>query len=101
MQNLPQLLLQFNRPFWLYHLFFTSLALYIITQGGLKVLVLALPLKLMGYAGAVGYQTYFAPQVYFYYRNTGVAIRKLYLISFACDVLLFFALVATYLNFIA
>ncbi|MDT3401633.1 hypothetical protein [Mucilaginibacter terrae] len=101
MLNLPQLLLQFNRPFWLYHLAFTALSLYIIIGGGLAALILAIPLKLVGYAGAVSYQTYFAPQVYFYYRNTGTAVRKLYLISFALDILIFFVLVVIYVKFIA
>lgn len=101
MPNLPALLVQFNRPFWVYHLIFTALGLFIIMGGGAIVLVLAIPLKLVGYAGAAGYQTYFSPREYFYYRNAGVAIRKLYIYSFMADMLLFLLLVAVYLKFIA
>ena len=100
MQNLFLMLLQFNRPFWIYYLTFTALALFMVIGGGAIVLILAIPLKLVGYGGAVGYQTYFAPQVYFYYRNAGFTIRKLYSLSFAFDLLLFLLLTAFCLKFI-
>ncbi|WP_295768488.1 hypothetical protein [uncultured Mucilaginibacter sp.] len=98
MQNLLRLFIHFTKPFWLYHFIFTVLGLYIIVGGGLVALILAIPLKLAGYLGMFAYQTFFASQEFFYYRNAGVTIRSLFMLTFAIDMLLFITAVTFYLG---
>lgn len=96
MQNLRLLLLHFSKPLWLYLLFFNGCAFYMVINNGIRVLGFALVLKLVGYAGAVGFQNYFSPQVYFYYRNAGYEVRRLYLYTFLLDIIAYAMLIASY-----
>jgi hypothetical protein len=96
MQRLAILLLQFNKPLWICHALFSYFGYYFISKNGIGLLMVSFSLKIVGYLGALLYQNYFTPQVYFYYRNTGNAIRKLYLHSFAIDFLLYLAIIAVY-----
>ena len=96
MQNLRTLLIQFNKPFWVYLLVFNGFGLYMIVDNGIRALGFSLLLKLVGYAGAVGYQNYFSPQVYFYYRNAGYQVRQLYLYSFLLDLIVYAILITVY-----
>jgi len=101
MPRLATLLLQFNKPLWICHWLFSYFGLYFIMKNGIALLVTSFSLKLAGYLGAVLYQNYFTPQVYFYYRNTGNTVRKLYLYSFIADLLLYLIIIAVYQSFSA
>jgi hypothetical protein len=96
MHRLATLLLQFNKPLWICHTLFSVFGLYFIMKNGIGLLVVSFSLKLAGYLGATLYQNYFTPQIYFYYRNTGNPVRKLYLYSFAADFLIYLAVIAVY-----
>jgi len=96
MPKLAKLLIQFNKPLWICHLIFSGFGLYFIIKNGVGFLVVSFSLKLVGYLGTLLYQNYFTPQIYYYYRNTGNAVRKLYLYSFAADFLLYLVIIAVY-----
>lgn len=96
MHRLTILLLQFNKPLWICHLMFSVFGLYFVMLNGIGLLIVSFSLKLAGYLGATLYQNHFTPQIYFYYRNTGNPVRKLYLYSYAIDFLLYLAIIAVY-----
>jgi|GEM_PF-1545233 len=96
MQRLATLLLQFNKPLWICHIMFSVFGLYFIMINGIGLSIMSFTLKLAGYLAVVLYQNYFTPQIYFYYRNTGNAIRKLYLYSFTADFLIYLVIIAVY-----
>ena len=96
MQRLAILLLQFNKPLWICHLLFSGFGLCFVIINGIGFVLVSFSLKLVGYAGALLYQNYFTPQVYFYYRNTGNSVRKCYLYSFCIDFLLYLVIIAVY-----
>ncbi|WP_158826097.1 hypothetical protein [Mucilaginibacter lacusdianchii] len=92
MHHFSTLLLQFYRPFWWYHLLFTIIGVYAITIYGLVFLLITILFKLSGYASALGYQYYFNSNVYYYYRNAGYSVRRMYLYAFGFDFLIFIIL---------
>jgi len=89
MQSFRTLLIQFYKPYFYYYLFFTGLSLTLLLSKGAIAFVLAFPLKLIGYAGAVFYQHYFYKHEYFYYRNTVMSVRSLYMYSLVPDLIFY------------
>lgn len=79
---------QFYRPFLYYHLIFTAFGLFLIV-GTADAIFLALPTKLLSYGGMAFYQHYLHPQEYFYYRNAGTSMRRVYALALAADLLAF------------
>ncbi|WP_345955462.1 hypothetical protein [Mucilaginibacter sp. PAMB04168] len=63
--------------------------MYLLLSQGAIAFILALPLKMMGYVGFVFYQHYFHQREYFYYRNAGISMRRLYLYSCIPDFCLY------------
>ncbi len=89
MSQFYQLLLQFYRPFWWYHLLFTAITLLLLIPFGVVVLPLCLIFKFSGYVSAVFFRHHLNKYVYEYYRNAGQGITKLYIIAFTADLLAF------------
>ena len=89
MSKLYQLLLQFHRPFWWYHLLFSGIALLLFIPFGLVILPLCLVFKFSGYVSAAFFRHYLNKYVYDYYRNAGQSVVKLYAITFTVDLLAF------------
>jgi hypothetical protein len=92
MQSFRTLVFQFYKPYIYYLLFFTCLSLTLLLSKGAIAFVLALPLKLVGTVGAIAYQHTFYQHEYFYYRNAGVQVRRLYLYAYIPDFVVFFIL---------
>jgi hypothetical protein len=78
MHNLRKLLLQFYRPLFLWNMLFSVAGLFDIFMNGISQLIASFVIKLVGYVFAIGFQYYFSNRVYFYYRNAGYAVRRLY-----------------------
>jgi hypothetical protein len=91
------LLFQFYKMFLWWNLLITVAALYAIQIGGAGNTGNSIIIKLIGYLGAFSFQTYFYKYVYFYYRNAGQSIKKLYLYAFSADFLLYLLIAACYL----
>jgi hypothetical protein len=89
MQRFWVLCLQFYKPFWWYHLLFSAIGLSIIAHKGAIAFLTTVFFKIAGYASAAAYQYYFNENVYYYYRNAGYTVRKLYICTTATDFLVF------------
>jgi hypothetical protein len=85
MHQFRLLLWQFYKPLLITNLIATLCALYAIFQDGLQVLFIAVVFKLIGYITGTGYQYLTAAQLYYFYRNIGYSMRKLYTISYIID----------------
>ncbi len=97
MSKFYSLLLQFYKMFIWWNLLITVVALYAIHLGGPGNTGNSIIIKCIGYLGAFSFQTYFYKYVYFYYRNAGQSIRKLYIYAFSADFLLYLLIAACYI----
>jgi hypothetical protein len=91
------LLFQFYRTFLWWNLLITVVALYAIQIGGAGNTGNSIIIKLIGYLGAFSFQTYFYKYVYFYYRNAGQSVKKLYIYAFSLDFLSYLLITSCYL----
>ncbi|MEO6521459.1 MAG: hypothetical protein ABIN91_07275 [Mucilaginibacter sp.] len=80
-----RLILIFYKPLFILNIALSLFSVYFISTNGWhanmgfnNVVVTSL-LKLAGYAVSAGYQYTMLQNVYFYYRNAGVSVLKLYL----------------------
>jgi len=98
MQNLFKLLFWFYRPVFLWNFLF-ALAGYIgISQFGAGFIGVFFLIKLLGYASSIFFQHYFSNRNdYYYYRNNGFEIRKMYLYAFLIDFFIYTLLLVLYL----
>jgi len=86
MKRLITLNLQYYRLLF-YDNLFASLFYLLLFLQGLKEFNFALLIiaKLIGFISAVAYHSYRYNNVYFYFRNAGMPVRKLYLFAFITD----------------
>ena len=95
MTRFRSLLWHFYKPLLITNLIAPLCALYAIYQDGLSVLLIAVLFKVIGYIIGTGYQYLSATQQYYFYRNAGYAMRKLYVICYIIDFIVF--LLATFI----
>lgn len=91
-----RLILIFYRPLLIANLAFSAIALFFLHVWGWHFILNTLFIKAFGYAVLAGYQSILYKNVYFYYRNAGVSIRKMYGYTFGYDFLLFILFVIIY-----
>lgn len=84
-----QLILIFYKPLFVANIAFNFIALLFIHIFGWGFALNTLFIKAAGYAMLVGYQYSLYNKTYFYYRNLGVPIRKMYGYTFVLDFLIF------------
>ncbi|RKR85436.1 hypothetical protein BDD43_5707 [Mucilaginibacter gracilis] len=84
-----KLIVIFYRPLFIANIAFNFIALLFIHIFGWGLALNALFIKAAGYAILVGYQYTLYNKTYFYYRNSGVPIRKMYGYTFLLDFLVF------------
>lgn len=86
----------FYRSIFLLNITMGLVNIYMISVLGFEYLATSFYFKLMGY-GATVFVKYYMPasgkNTYFYYRNAGVSMRKIYLLAFAFDLLLYILMV--------
>jgi len=89
MQKLPTLLIQFYRPLLLWNLLFSCAGFAFVNIYGAAETVNSLFIKGIGYLSSVGFQYYFSANKFYYYRNAGYSLRKLYPLVFALDLIVY------------
>jgi len=86
----------FYRPLFIANLVFNGISLLFIHIFGWQLALNTLFIKGAGYTILIGYQYTLYNHTYFYYRNAGVTVRKMYLQVFSLDFLLFMLMTAVY-----
>lgn len=91
------LFFQFYKTLLWWNLLITAIAIYAIQIGGSGNTGNSIIIKLISYLGAYCFQTYFYKYIYFYYRNAGQSIKKLYIYAFSADFLLYLITAVCYI----
>ncbi|OKS86763.1 hypothetical protein RG47T_2220 [Mucilaginibacter polytrichastri] len=94
------MLFQFYKTFLWWNLLITIVAIYAVNLGGPGNVGNSIIIKLIGYLGAWSFQTYFYKYVYFYYRNAGQSVKKLYSYTFSIDFVTYLLLTGSYIIYI-
>ncbi|MDN5287486.1 MAG: hypothetical protein JWR38_3760 [Mucilaginibacter sp.] len=91
----PAIVWYFYRSLLLWHATISLVCIYYIHQHKLTIFA-SVFLKLASYGFAVGYQHYnfSANKTFFYFRNAGYTIRRLYLYMFSIDIVIYAALLS-------
>ncbi|MBB5394657.1 hypothetical protein [Mucilaginibacter sp. AK015] len=97
MQRLTTLTIQYYRSLLLYNITFTFLCIVLVGFGAGINLVSIFFSKIIGFLSATGLHYYSSANTYFYYRNAGITIRRLYFYAFLVD-LAAFILIALLIN---
>ncbi|OJW18399.1 MAG: hypothetical protein BGO48_17825 [Mucilaginibacter sp. 44-25] len=89
MKRLVTLTLQYYRTLVVYNITFTLLCFLLVgSSTGNSIISLHFS-KLIGFAGAVSLHYYSSAKTYFYYRNAGLYIRRLYGYTYLIDLAVF------------
>jgi len=86
MYKLKTILYQFNRPAFVFNMLLSLVLIYYRTKVDYPA---AIFVKLCGYGVVMAYQYFMANQTYFYFRNAGYRIRRLYTYSIIADLIIF------------
>ncbi|WP_374949116.1 hypothetical protein [Mucilaginibacter sp.] len=87
MNRLFTLTTQYYRTLWLYNVSFT-LCFFVLSGFGMGFNAVSLfYCKVFGFCGAALLHYYSASNTYFYYRNAGMQVRRLFLYALLMDVL--------------
>ncbi|RYU92466.1 hypothetical protein EWM62_03250 [Mucilaginibacter terrigena] len=89
MRRLTTLTLQYYRSLLLYNITFTILCVFLIGLGVGTNPAGFFFSKLIGFAAAAGLHYFSSAKTYFYYRNAGLTIRRLYVYAYLIDVAVF------------
>ena len=65
------------------------LSIYLIYRRDVINFPQSLTIKFFGYAFIIGYQYFTANKAYFYFRNAGYSIKKLYIYSIIADLIIY------------
>lgn len=96
MDRLITLIRQFYKPLLLFNIAFTVIGLVFIVQNGPGVFSNSLLIKVFGYLASALYQFYMSNKSYYYFRNAGYSIRRMYAYTFSIDFALYVALILIY-----
>ena len=91
------LLWYFYKPLFVLNVIFTLSALYIVVKYGLPAFAVAVSFKLISYTAGTTYQSLKADNAYYYFRNVGRSVRRLYLYSYLFDFVVFLLMVSFYI----
>jgi hypothetical protein len=95
LKRLSILTFQFYRLLLLYNIACTIIGLVLVRIGGMPINTVSFfPAKLIGFAGAIGLHYYNSKNNYYYFRNTGLSMRWIFLSAFVTDILVYFLLIA-------
>ena len=97
MKNPGTILLHFNRTLITWNLFVSLTCIYYIDKDEITI-GNAYFFKQLSYLLVVGFQhyNYSINKTFFYFRNAGYSIRRLYIYSFLIDIALFSIMVTIY-----
>jgi hypothetical protein len=91
MKRLTTLTLQYYRTLLVYNITFTFLCLFLVGFSTGNNIVSMFFSKLIGFCAAVGLHYFSSAKTYFYYRNAGLYIRRLYFYAYVVDLTIFIA----------
>lgn len=96
-----RLLLIFYRPLFILNFTLSLFSVYFISVNGwrnqnidINNAVVTTVLKFAGYAVSVGYQYTMLRHIYFYYRNAGIRVRKMYAQVLMLDLLIYITMLS-------
>ena len=93
MHRLITLTLQYYRSILLYNIAFTVLTIVLVFFAAGANTAALIYCKVIALAGAIGLHYFSSANTFFYYRNAGVSIRRLYIYALLLDVTAFLILV--------
>lgn len=96
MNRLVTLTYQFYRPIWLWNLIFSVCGVIFLIKNGFSAIGMSLLIKFTGYGSSLGYQYFMANKSYFYFRNAGYSVRRMYTYAFSVDMLIYIVLMVLY-----
>lgn len=96
MNRLIVLIRQFNKPLLLCNLAFSVIGIVFIVKNGIGAIGNSLSLKAAGYVCTTLYQYYMSNKSYFYFRNAGYSIRRMYGYVYSIDFLFYIILILLY-----
>ena len=90
LKRLGIITLQFYRLLLLYNIAFTVLALFLLifnagTINPRTAVLLLIPAKIIGFMCALALHYFSAKENYFYFRNAGYGMRRMFISAFAID----------------
>lgn len=89
----------FYRSIFLLNIVMSVVNIYMISVLGFGYTAISFFFKLMGYGATVFMKNYMpssGKNTYFYYRNAGVSMRKMYSLTFAFDMLLYIIMLVSF-----
>jgi hypothetical protein len=92
MKRITILTIQYYRSLLLYNIAFTFLCMCLLGFSRVSDPIAFFFAKLIGFTSAVALHYYSSANTLLYYRNAGLAIRSLYVYTYAVDVFVFFVL---------
>lgn len=95
MKRLITLTLQYYRTLLVYNITFTFLCMLLTGFSGINNTVLLLFSKIIGFTGAAALHYYSSAKTYFYYRNAGLQLRRLYCYGYLTDLAVFIIFTVT------
>ncbi len=88
----------FYKPLLRGNLVFSILAFIFFMVTGWHLVLFLLFIKAVGYTLLVGYQYTMHNNIYFYYRNIGLPVRKMYAYAFMFDICAFALMFLIYIS---
>ena len=96
MKNFRLILFQFYKPLFLWNIIFSLVGIFDLYINDIGQLAATFFIKFTGYASCIFFQNYFSNKTYYYYRNTGFAVRSLYIYVFLFDFFIYLIMVVLY-----
>jgi hypothetical protein len=88
MANKRLIIWHFYKPTLIFNILFTLICLFGVVKNGSEFIAVILPIKMMGYACIFSYQYFLNSNTYFYFRNAGFRIRRLYIYVLSLDIVI-------------
>jgi hypothetical protein len=96
MNRLVTLTYQFYRPILLWNWIFSICGVIFLIKNGFSAIGMSFLIKFTGYGSSLGYQYFMANKSYFYFRNAGYSVRRMYAYVFSVDILIYIVLIVLY-----
>lgn len=95
--NFLPLLWQFYKAMLWWNLLISAVCFYTISLTGAGNTGNTIIVKITAYGGMYLFQSYFYPNTWYYYRNAGCSLKKLYSWAFISDLFVYLLMVMIYL----
>lgn len=96
MNRLAILIRQFYKPLLLFNIAFSVIGLIVIIKNGLGTIGNTFLIKVVGYGCSALYQYYLSNKSYYYFRNAGYSVKRMYAYTFSVDFVAYIILILIY-----